>query len=354
MTLPRHPSIMIVGAGPVGLCTGINLLREGHRVSILDAGVPAAGWASGGMLAPLYEIASDPACSDPYVQFALKSAESWQEQARTCAFDLQAPSLFLARTQEEVDALLTLKRRADALGLDVESVSVPAGLSALAAFRAPSERALDPRAALKSLLHQFQTLGGELLVGKAETIAPHQIGVFDGRTLEAETIILAHGFGAASLGQFIPALRALSPVKGQMLRVGHKEFASPIVRAGRIYLLSRGGGLVIGATSDPRAAPALRVDVDPVLAQLAEAKALLPSLAMAPVVEAWAGVRPDTPDHLPLVGASGVDGIYLATGTYRNGWLLAPAIGAYLSELLSGKTLDQALMNLFAPERFSS
>lgn len=354
MTLLRDPSILIVGAGPVGLCTGIALLKDGHRVALVDSGAHGAGWASGGMLAPLYEMAADPACPDPYVQFALKSAELWQVLAQTCAVDLQSPSLFLARTQEEVAALLSLQQRAYGLGLDLASVRVPAGLRAQAAFQAASERSLDPRAALKSLMNQFQSLGGDLLVGQANAISPHRLGLLDGRTLEAETIILAHGYGAASLGQSIPVLRDLSPVKGQMVRVAHRELASPIVRAGRIYVLSRGGGLVIGATSDPLAPPVLSVDVDPVLALLTEAKELLPSLATVPVVEAWAGLRPDTPDHLPLVGASGVDSIYLATGTYRNGWLLAPAIGAYLSELISGKTLDQALMNLFAPERFSS
>jgi len=354
MTLLRDPSILIVGGGPVGLCTGIALLKDGHQVALVDSGAHGAGWASGGMLAPLYEMAADPACPEPYVEFALKSAEHWQELARTCAFDLHAPSLFLARTEEEAVALLSLRSRANGLGLDLTSVCVPAGLQAQAAFQAPSERSLDPRAALKSLLNQFQLLGGEFLIGQAEAIGPHRLGLVDGRTLEAETIILANGFGAASLGQSIPALKALSPVKGQMVRVAHPELASPIVRAGRIYVLSRGGGLVIGATSDPLAAPVLSVDVDPVLALLAEAKALLSSLAMKPVVEAWAGMRPDTPDHLPLVGASGMDGIYLATGTYRNGWLLAPAIGTYISQLISGKTLDQALMNLFAPERFSS
>ncbi len=354
MTLLRDPSILIVGAGPVGLCTGIALLEDGHRVTLVDSGAQGAGWASGGMLAPLYEMATDPTCPDPFVQFALKSAEHWQVVAQICAVDLQAPSLFLARTQDEVEVLFGLQLRATGLGLDLASVCVPEGLTAQAAFQAPGERSLEPRAALKSLTDRFRSLGGELLVGQAEAIAPHRLGLVDGRTLEAETIILANGFGASSFGQSIPALNALRPVKGQMLRVAHPELASPIVRAGRIYVLSRRGGLVIGATSDPLAAPALSVDVDPVLALLAEAKELLPSLAMAPVVEAWAGVRPDTPDHLPLVGASGVDGTYLATGTYRNGWLLAPAIGAYLSQLISGKTLDQALMNLFAPERFSS
>jgi len=354
MTLPRHPSIMIVGAGPVGLCTGIALLKDGHRVVLLDSGAHGAGWASGGMLAPLYEIASDPACPSRYVQFALKSAELWQVLAQTCAVELQAPSLFLARTREEVEVLLGLQQRANGLGLEVATVPVPAGLTARAAFQAPSERSLDPRAALKNLMNQFRSLGGDLLVGQANAISPHQLGLLDGRTLEAETIVLAHGFSATSFGHSVPTLKALRPVKGQMARVAYPELASPIVRAGRIYVLSRGGGLVIGATSDSLAAPVLSVDVDPVLALLSEAKALLPSLATAPVVEAWAGLRPDTPDHLPMVGASGVDGIYLATGTYRNGWLLAPAIGAYLSELISGKTLDQALMNLLAPERFSS
>jgi glycine oxidase len=203
-------------------------------------------------------------------------------------------------------------------------------------------------------MNQFRELGGDLLIGQAEAIGPHRLGLLDGRILEAETIILANGFGASSFGQSVPTLKALRPVKGQMVRVAHPELECPIMRAGRIYMLSRGGGLVIGATSDPHTAPVTSVDVDPVLALLAEAKALLPSLAMKSVVEAWAGLRPDTPDHLPLVGASGVAGIYLATGTYRNGWLLAPAIGAYLCQLISGKTLDQALMNLFAPERFSS
>lgn len=353
MTTPRHPSIAIVGAGPVGLCTGIALLQDGHRVSILDSGARGAGWASGGMLAPLYEMASDPAFPDAYVQFALKSAEQWQNVARTCALDLQAPSLFLARTQDEEVALLDLQRRAAGLGLTVASVSVPAGMSARAAFQAQSERALDPRAALKNLLNQFQSFGGEILIGQADAIARHKIGLLDGRILEAETIILAHGFGAASLVQSVPTLANLSPVKGQMVRVAHKELASPIVRAGRIYLLSRSGGLVIGATSDPLAPPVLSVDVDPVLALLAEARAILPSLDMAPVVESWAGLRPNTRDCLPMVGASGLDGIYLATGTYRNGWLLAPAIGTYLSQLIAGKRLDGVLLNLFAPARFS-
>ncbi len=349
-----HPSTLIVGGGPVGLCTGIALLQDGHRVAIVDSGMRGAGWASGGMLAPLYEMAADPACPEPYVQFALQSADQWRQLAEACAIDLAGPSLFLARTQAEAESVFALQRRAAVLGLELESVEVPHGLVAQAAFQSASERALDPRAALKSLMNQFKTLGGELIIGHAKSIASHQLSLLHGGTLEAETIVLAHGYGAAALADAIPALQALSAVKGQMLRVAHPELASSIVRAGRIYMLSRGSGLVIGASSDPMAAPTDSVDVDPTLALLAEARTLLPSLEDASPVEAWAGLRPNTPDHLPLVGASGVSGIYLATGTYRNGWLLAPAIGAYLRQLISGKALDEGLTNLFAPARFSS
>lgn len=352
--MPRQPSIVIVGAGPVGLCVGISLLQDGHRVALVDSGLPGAGWASGGMLAPLFEMAADPNCPESFVQFALQSAEQWRHLAANCAIELQEPSLFLARTKMELDSLQALQRGAAALGVDLASVSVPTGLTAQAAFKAPGERALDPRAALKSLLTRFKALGGELVIGQVDTLAGRFLGLLDGRTLEAEAIVLAHGYRAAGLSPSVPSLGALSPVKGQMLRVAHQELVSPIVRAGRIYLLSRGSGLVIGASSDPLAAPTMSVDIDPVLALLAEATKVLPSLKMTQVVEAWAGLRPNTPDHLPLVGASGVSGVYLATGTYRNGWLLAPAIGTYLSQLISGKSLDESLTTLFAPTRFSS
>ncbi len=354
MKSSRDSLILIVGAGPVGLCAGIALLKDGLRVTLVDSGSPGAGWASGGMLAPLYEMAADPAYSENFVQFALESARLWQEFAAESGINLQSPTLFLARTEIEVEVLESLAQRAAKLGLEVIPTDIPQNMQARMAISAPSERALEPRAALKSLVAQFCALGGELVLGQAVSLAPHRLSLVDGRTLTAQAIVLAHGFGAAGMKQFVPALQTLSPVKGQMVRVAHMQLENPVVRAGRLYFLSRSNGLVIGATSDPQAPPETDVDLDPILALLAEAKALLPPVAKAAVIESWAGLRPDTSDHLPLVGHSGVEGVYLATGTYRNGWLLAPAIGTYLSQLISGKTSDSVLMKLLAPARFTS
>lgn len=354
MILARRPSILIVGGGPVGLCTAIALLQSGHRVTLIDSGLKAAGWASGGMLAPLYEMSADQSCPDAFLHFALESARLWQDFARDCAIRLQSPTLFLARNTQEAETLESVARRADDLGQGISVVAVPHDLKACAAYHAPSDQVLEPRTALKSLLNRFRALGGDFVIGQVEAVGPHKLQLHTGTLLEGDVILLAHGFGAAGLAAQVPTLRALSSVKGQMLRVIHPELSGPVVRAGRIYLLSRGNSLVIGATSDPLAPHDLKVEIDPVLALLAEAKTLLPSLTNTPVVESWAGLRPDTPDHIPLLGSSGVEGVYLATGTYRNGWLLAPAIGTYFSQLISGKTPDKKLIDLFAPDRFSS
>ena len=354
MILRSQVSILIVGAGPVGLCAGVRLLQDGFQVRILDSGVRGAGWASGGMLAPLYEMAADPACPDAYLQFAMESAALWLELAKSGDIALQSPTHFVARSDSECIALEKLATRAAAHGLEVKSAKVPESLNAMAAFEAPNERALEPRAALKRLCTLFQSLGGEFVQGQAQKIGPNWVELASGTKLESELIILANGFGAARLAESVPITTALSAVKGQMLRVAHADLSCPIIRAGRLYLLSRQGSLVIGATSDPLAPAETTIDVDPIVALLAEAKALLPSVARAPVVEAWAGLRPATPDHRPLVGATSQAGVYLATGTYRNGWLLAPAIGGYISQLISGRTLDEDLTSLLAPMRFSS
>ena len=354
MILHSQASILIVGAGPVGLCAGVRLLQDGLQVRILDSGVRGAGWASGGMLAPLYEMAADPACPDAYLQFAMESAALWLELAKAGDIALQSPTLFLARGDGECHALEKLAIRAAAHGLEVRSANVPKALNAMVAFEAPNERALEPRAALKCLSTLFQSLGGEFVQGQAQKIGPNWVELTSGTKLEFDRIILANGFGAARLADSVPITSALRPVKGQMLRVAHADLSSPILRAGRLYFLSRQGSLVIGATSDPLALADTTVDVDPILVLLAEAKALLPSVARAPVVEAWAGLRPTTPDSRPLVGATSQAGVFLATGTYRNGWLLAPAIGSYISQLISGRTLNQDLTSLLAPMRFSS
>jgi glycine oxidase len=110
-----------------------------------------------------------------------------------------------------------------------------------------------------------------------------------------------------------------------------------VLRSPEIYLVPRGEGLiVIGATVE-RAGFDRRVEPLVVERLRAEAAELWPPITSAPVVESWSGLRPGTPDELPLIGSAGLPHCWLATGHFRNGILLAPATGVIVRQLLQGQ-----------------
>src|SRR5260221_465081 len=123
--------------------------------------------------------------------------------------------------------------------------------------------------------------------------------------------------------------------RGRRARAG----AAPcrrIVASERVYLVPRPDGrLVVGATVEERGFDTA-VTAGGVHELLREAYRLLPEVAEMELADATAGLRPGTPDNLPLVGASGVDGLLWACGHYRNGILLAPLTASLLVDRLEG------------------
>jgi glycine oxidase len=79
---------------------------------------------------------------------------------------------------------------------------------------------------------------------------------------------------------------------------------------------------------------------------------LAPLLGEARFRRAWAGLRPDTADHLPVLGRSGIQGLTLATGHFRNGILLAPITAKLISEMIVTNSSPSA-MEAFRLNRFS-
>jgi glycine/D-amino acid oxidase-like deaminating enzyme len=131
------------------------------------------------------------------------------------------------------------------------------------------------------------------------------------------------------------------PVRGQMLAAELPGMEIPrIIKAEACYIVPRGSGRVlIGATVEHAGFDEHTTEAGLRSLQQA-AQALVPALAQAHVVETWAGLRPGTPDDLPILGADPrVAGVFYATGHYRNGILLAPVTARALSELIvEGKT----------------
>jgi glycine oxidase len=189
-----------------------------------------------------------------------------------------------------------------------------------------------------------------------------------GTSLAAGTVVLAAGAHSGRIAGVPDVARPrVHPVKGQTLRLRMSAGTMPSrilrgsVKGSPVYLVPRaaeaGGGspaageLVIGASSEeagfdctPRAGAVYEL--------LRDAQSLLPAVSEAELVEVSTGLRPGSPDNAPLIGTTGVDGLIIATGHYRNGVLLTPITGDGVAALVAGGVLPPELRP-FTPERFA-
>ena len=158
-------------------------------------------------------------------------------------------------------------------------------------------------------------------------------------------------------GQIPPVAIPTRPVKGQMLSLADVANGSlrHVVRAPDVYLIPRtglngDGRIVIGATVE-EAGFDRGVDKESIHRLRTAAIELVPSLAHLPMVEAWSGLRPGTPDDLPILGETSLPGYFAATGHYRDGILLAPITARLMTQLILGG-VPECDISAFSPLRF--
>jgi glycine oxidase len=193
---------------------------------------------------------------------------------------------------------------------------------------------LDPAGMLTALQEAFRREGGQILrqavVGWAGSVAMTEAG----DRLGADRLVLATGVAEAPWAKS-EALRRVTPIKGQILRLlGSGPRTGPVVRAAGVYVAPSADGVIVGATMQPGRAD-LQIEHDAVAGLRRAAGALFPSLDEAQP-HAAAGVRAATPDGLPLVGPSETNGLLLAVGARRNGWLLAPLMAETVAASVGG------------------
>jgi glycine oxidase len=195
------------------------------------------------------------------------------------------------------------------------------------------------------LAEAFRRAGGELRSGVAVTAVEAGGAITGGGRLEADAVIVAAGAWGAALGL------AVTPVKGQMIALMPPPGApmpSPLIWGHGVYLVPRPDRLLVGATAE-------EVGFDLSLTDQARddlrarAQLLIPALKDWTLVEHWAGLRPRSPDGLPLLGKTR-DGVFMAGGQYRNGILFAPAIADHLRDLVLGRA---DVIPAFDPRRFA-
>ena len=349
--------VIVIGGGIIGLSLSIALRKRGATVLILERGEPGqeASHAAAGMLAdfPL----ETPAILQP---LAAASARMYPEFVHELQdesginVDLRDQgTIFFPSPQqlEECPTLLTDHPLPTPLA-ELEPVLADANSPAIYL----KERSVNPRAlttaALKAAKHRAIDISSGSEVTAILLQDGKAVGVSTDRTsYHAATVVNCAG---AWSGQLSPQQFPTRPVKGQMLAVAgeSRDLLRHVVRASEVYLVPRSDGrILIGATIE-EAGYDKRVDAITIQRMLQSAIRLVPALSEARMLEAWAGLRPGTPDSLPILGATQTPGYFVATGHFRDGILLTPITAHVIARVISGADPEYDL-SPFSPDRFN-
>jgi glycine oxidase len=350
--------VIIIGGGIIGLSLSIALRKRGATVLIVERGEPGreASHAAAGMLAdfPL----EMPSVLQP---LATASARMYPE--------------FVHELQDESDMNVDLRDQGTIFFATPEHLRehptlatdcpLPSPLDelepALGQVHLPAvylkERSVDPRAltaaALKAARHRSVDISSGTTVGQVLLANGRATGVDTGKTKYCATAIV--NCAGAWAGQLGPHQFPTRPVKGQMLSLAaaSHDLLRHVIRAPEIYLVPRSDGRILAGATVEEAGYDKRTDADTVQRMHQAAVRLVPALAQARMLEAWAGLRPGSPDNLPILGPTRTPGYFVATGHFRDGILLTPVTAHVMAQIITGAEPDYDVSAL-SPSRFDS
>jgi glycine oxidase len=358
---------VIVGGGVIGLSCAWRAAQRGASVAVLERAQPPAGATrvAAGMLAPVGELSFG---EPELLRMSLAAAELYpnfvaelEESSGVSTGYARHGALHVALDRDEAEELRRIHELQRSLDLAAEWLpprrcrELEPGLtpSFNGGVLAAEEAAVDPRAVAEALMAALGAAGvdvrTETEVAEAILEGERLAGVRTdgGDELLGSAVVLATGAWAGQAG-WLPedARPPVRPVKGQVVELGSPDGSVPcerILASERVYLVPRPDGrLIVGATVEEQGFDTT-VTAGGVHELLREAYRLLPDVAEMELREAIAGLRPGTPDNLPLIGPAGLEGLIWATGHYRNGILLAPLTAEAVADLLAGGSLPEAL-----------
>jgi glycine oxidase len=319
-------SLAVIGGGVIGLAVARRAARDGWSVRLHRTEDRGASWVAGGMLAPHSEGWPG---EERLLRIGLDSLKLWHAAGPDGFLDGLPPevvtareSLVVAVDRADADDLKTVAQWLAAQGHPVEPTTTARDLEPLLAqgirhgFRAETELAVDNRALVAALAEQCDQLG--------VAWAPPVAGLDE--TRDADVTVIANGIDAPALWPNLP----IRPVKGEVLRLRWRKGCMPLpqrvirarVHGRQVYLVPRPDGVVVGATQYEHGrdtAPS----VSGVRDLLDDACEVVPALGEYELAECAAGLRPMTPDNVPVVGRLD-DRTLVAAGHGRSGFLLAP------------------------------
>jgi glycine oxidase len=361
--------VAVVGGGIIGATVAFELARRSLRVVLLERQQPGreASWAAAGMLsaAPdsadsIYLLPLAKASLDLYPKFI---AEIEGSGGHATGFRREgALQLFLtSQGENERDSFIEEHHQR---GLKAEPITIAdaramepsIGPAISAAAWLPEEASVDPRALTQAILAAARSHGTEIRTGVEVTSVvlggDRCTGVIaSGVKISAGHVVIAAGAFTAAIDP-LKLYAPTRPVRGQMIAL--RPVGAPpyrVLRSENGYLVPRLDGRIVAGSTLEDAGFDKRVTPSGLVEILNAAIELVPSLSRAEIIETWSGLRPDTPDHLPVLGPTDLEGLYMATGHYRNGILLAPITAKLICEWLTGRE-PSLKVDRFSPLRF--
>lgn len=345
------------------------LARGGARVTVLERAVPGAeaSSAAAGIIGAQGEADSP----GPFLDLCLRSrslypawAEALEEETDIHVGWRRSGLLHLAHDEAEGRLLARRVEQQVALGLQAEVLDRAQVLSVepaihpkvLGAVWFQRDGQVDPRRLVKALAISAERAGARFRTGSVVRRVVHEggrvVGVdVDGELLRADTVVIAAGAWSGLVpGAALPE-RAIKPARGQILKLETRTpLLSAVVYSAAGYVVPRSDGTVLVGSTLEMVGFDKAVTVAGLGALAAIATGIAPGLGAATVIDSWAGFRPHTDDMLPLIGRTGIDGLLLATGHYRNGILLTPVTAEVIGALVLHGTSPVDL-EPFSPHR---
>lgn len=367
-----RPDVVVVGAGVMGCAVGLRLAQRGIAVTIIERGIPGAeaSSAAAGILGPQWESEGP----GPLLEFGLRSralypafAAELRELSGIDIGHVRSGLIELAFDDADSEALAARRTWQIARGLraelltgdEVRALEPHAASQIRSGLRYVGEGHVHARQLARALSQAAAVAGARFLQGRyvrrVLTAGGKVTGVeLDGDTLSAGTVVLCAGSWSSLVeGGGVPA-PVVRPARGQMVAIETRPpiFRHVLVAHRRGYLVPRSDGIALAGSTLEMVGYRKEVTVAGLSDILALARGLVPDLGECAVVETWANFRPLSPDGLPIIGKTPVDGLLVATGHHRYGILLTPVTAQVIAELATtgSSTLDLAP---FAVTRFA-
>ncbi|HKW36102.1 MAG TPA: glycine oxidase ThiO [Candidatus Acidoferrum sp.] len=363
--------VAIAGGGVIGGAIALELARAGLRVCVYDRQKPGqeASWASAGIISPAPENPGMIAT----VELAKRSAALYpgfvarveELSGRSTGYRSKGTleAIFSRDAKEELSTIIALHH---GLGLKAEPLRSedarelePALTDELeAAVLRPEEASIDNRLFTAAVFEAAQRSGADIVhANRVQGIwregARCRGLLLENETVESKWTVIAAGCFSGTI-EGASAYAPVKPAKGQMIAFRADDLEiERVLWSEKIYLVPRNDGRILAGATIEYVGFDKHVTAGGMEKVLAGAMALAPGLKDARIEEAWAGLRPDSADHLPILGPTDLEGLVMATGHFRSGILLTPVTARLVREWITEQKVSVD-WERFSPMRFQS